>query len=180
MDYCLGEPDGSATMWTVDGGPDVGGIDVDRDGLLDDMLTRVVSYMTRSKGWLSWGWNRIIDDGLARVAAFRSVYPAKLRAAAADLQKRLLDTLAVGMSRIQRKGTKNAQPHVVRQEKMAPPKRLAGGVNIETRKAPGRDELDDQRIRELGINHERLTYRYSGRDFRLTDVAGKVVREILS
>src|SRR6056297_1527319 len=29
-----------------------------------------------------------------------------------------------------------------------------GGVNIETRKAPGRDELDDQRIRELGINHE--------------------------
>ncbi|MCK5757071.1 MAG: pullulanase, partial [Mycobacterium sp.] len=38
MDYCLGEPDGSATMWTVDGGPEVGGIDVDRDGLLDDML----------------------------------------------------------------------------------------------------------------------------------------------
>ena len=37
MDYCLGEPDGSATMWTVDGGPEVGGIDVDRDGLLDDM-----------------------------------------------------------------------------------------------------------------------------------------------
>jgi hypothetical protein len=31
----------------------------------------------------------------------------------------------------------------------------------------------------LGIDHERLTYRYHGRDFRLTDVAGKVVREIL-
>lgn len=31
----------------------------------------------------------------------------------------------------------------------------------------------------LGIDHERLTYRYQGRDFRLTDVAGKVVREIL-
>jgi len=31
----------------------------------------------------------------------------------------------------------------------------------------------------LGINHERLTYRYSGRDFRLTDVYGEVVREIL-
>ena len=27
----------------------------------------------------------------------------------------------------------------------------------------------------LGIDHERLTYRYQGRDFRLTDVAGKVV-----
>lgn len=31
----------------------------------------------------------------------------------------------------------------------------------------------------LGIDHERLTYRYSGRDFRLTDVHGSVVKEIL-
>jgi len=31
----------------------------------------------------------------------------------------------------------------------------------------------------LGIDHERLTYRYQGRDFRLTDVAGKVVKDIL-
>jgi hypothetical protein len=32
----------------------------------------------------------------------------------------------------------------------------------------------------LGIDHTRLTYRYAGRDFRLTDVAGEVVREILT
>ena len=32
----------------------------------------------------------------------------------------------------------------------------------------------------LGFDHERLTYRYAGRDFRLTDVHGKVVREILA
>jgi Protein of unknown function (DUF1501) len=32
----------------------------------------------------------------------------------------------------------------------------------------------------LGIDHERLTYRYQGRDFRLTDVAGHVVRDILA
>ena len=31
----------------------------------------------------------------------------------------------------------------------------------------------------LGIDHERLTYRYSGRDFRLTDVHGKIVRGII-
>jgi len=31
----------------------------------------------------------------------------------------------------------------------------------------------------LGLDHTKLTYRYSGRDFRLTDVAGRVVREIL-
>ena len=32
----------------------------------------------------------------------------------------------------------------------------------------------------LGIDHERLTYRFQGRDYRLTDVAGKVVAEILA
>lgn len=32
----------------------------------------------------------------------------------------------------------------------------------------------------LGLDHTRLTYRYAGRDFRLTDVHGQVVREILS
>ena len=32
----------------------------------------------------------------------------------------------------------------------------------------------------LGLDHERLTYRYSGRDFRLTDVHGHVVHDILS
>jgi Protein of unknown function (DUF1501) len=31
----------------------------------------------------------------------------------------------------------------------------------------------------MGIDHEHLTYRYSGRDHRLTDVEGHVVREIL-
>jgi len=31
----------------------------------------------------------------------------------------------------------------------------------------------------LGFDHERLTYRYAGRDFRLTDVEGQVVRAIL-
>ena len=32
----------------------------------------------------------------------------------------------------------------------------------------------------LGFDHERLTYRYAGRDFRLTDVHGQVVRELLA
>jgi len=32
----------------------------------------------------------------------------------------------------------------------------------------------------MGLDHERLTYRYSGRDFRLTDVHGHVVEEILA
>ena len=32
----------------------------------------------------------------------------------------------------------------------------------------------------LGIDHTRLTYRHSGRDFRLTDVAGNVITDILT
>ena len=32
----------------------------------------------------------------------------------------------------------------------------------------------------MGMDHERLTYRYNGRDFRLTDVAGKVVKPVIA
>jgi hypothetical protein len=31
----------------------------------------------------------------------------------------------------------------------------------------------------MGLNHERLTYRFQGRDFRLTDVAGHVLTDLL-
>jgi arylsulfatase A-like enzyme len=32
----------------------------------------------------------------------------------------------------------------------------------------------------LGVDHEKLTYRFQGRDFRLTDVHGKVVHGLLA
>ncbi len=32
----------------------------------------------------------------------------------------------------------------------------------------------------MGLDHERLTYRYAGRDFRLTDVAGRVVKDVFA
>jgi hypothetical protein len=31
----------------------------------------------------------------------------------------------------------------------------------------------------FGLDHEKLTYRFQGRDFRLTDVAGKVVKGLI-
>ena len=34
-------------------------------------------------------------------------------------------------------------------------------------------------LHQLGLDHERLTYRFQGRDYRLTDVHGRVVREVL-
>lgn len=35
-------------------------------------------------------------------------------------------------------------------------------------------------LHQMGIDHEKLTYRYSGRDFRLTDVHGTVIKDILA
>ena len=35
-------------------------------------------------------------------------------------------------------------------------------------------------LHQLGFDHEKFTYRYAGRDFRLTDVYGKVVKEIVA
>jgi hypothetical protein len=34
-------------------------------------------------------------------------------------------------------------------------------------------------LNQLGLDHTRLTYRFQGRDFRLTDVHGQVVKELL-
>jgi hypothetical protein len=35
-------------------------------------------------------------------------------------------------------------------------------------------------LNQMGLNHEKLTFRYQGRRFRLTDVSGKVVNDIIS
>jgi len=35
-------------------------------------------------------------------------------------------------------------------------------------------------LHTLGFNHEKLTYRYNGRDFRLTDVYGNVIKDLLA
>jgi arylsulfatase A-like enzyme len=35
-------------------------------------------------------------------------------------------------------------------------------------------------LHQLGLDHERLTYKYAGRNFRLTDVAGTVVKDVLA
>ncbi|MEE2706017.1 MAG: DUF1501 domain-containing protein [Planctomycetota bacterium] len=35
-------------------------------------------------------------------------------------------------------------------------------------------------LHQMGIDHERLTYRYSGRDYRLTDVHGQVAKDVIA
>ena len=41
-------------------------------------------------------------------------------------------------------------------------------------------DLHATMLHQLGLDHKRLTYRHSGRDFRLTDVAGEVVHDLLA
>jgi hypothetical protein len=41
-------------------------------------------------------------------------------------------------------------------------------------------DLNATIMNQLGIDHKRLTYKYQGRDFRLTDVGGEVVKDILT
>jgi Protein of unknown function (DUF1501) len=35
-------------------------------------------------------------------------------------------------------------------------------------------------LHQLGLDHKRLTYKHAGRDFRLTDVHGRVVQNIIA
>ncbi|MEX0818537.1 MAG: DUF1501 domain-containing protein [Pirellulaceae bacterium] len=44
----------------------------------------------------------------------------------------------------------------------------------------GVNDLHATILHLMGIDHEKLTYRFNGRDFRLTDVAGNVIREMLA
>ncbi len=41
-------------------------------------------------------------------------------------------------------------------------------------------DLNATILHQLGIHHEQLTYRFQGRDYRLTDLAGNVVHDILA
>jgi hypothetical protein len=41
-------------------------------------------------------------------------------------------------------------------------------------------DLHATMLQLLGFDHEKLTYRHAGRDFRLTDVSGNVIREVLA
>ena len=41
-------------------------------------------------------------------------------------------------------------------------------------------DLHATMLRLLGIDHEKLTYKFQGRDFRLTDVTGNVVSKLLA
>jgi uncharacterized protein (DUF1501 family) len=41
-------------------------------------------------------------------------------------------------------------------------------------------DLHATMLNQLGVNHERLTFKFQGRDYRLTDVEGKVVSDLLA
>ena len=53
------------------------------------------------------------------------------------------------------------------------------GFNVAENKV-GIHDLQATILHQLGFDHERLTYRYQGRDFRLTDVHGEVVHDLIA
>jgi hypothetical protein len=53
------------------------------------------------------------------------------------------------------------------------------GYNV-TRDGVHVHDLQATLLHSLGIDHTKLTYKYMGRYFRLTDVHGRVVKEVLS
>ena len=66
---------------------------------------------------------------------------------------------------------------------------VKGGFSYGSTDEIGRAAVDDRMhthdwhatiLHLLGLDHEKLTYRYAGRNFRLTNVAGKVAKGILS
>lgn len=74
MEYCLGDPDGSATMWTADPTTDVNSdgvldavtLDLDDDGLLDDALADLDIDGLADHGVLDFGGDGpvyVTDDG---------------------------------------------------------------------------------------------------------------------
>ena len=89
MEYCLGEPDGSATMWSADPTTDADGdgvldavsLDLDDDGLVDDVLADADGDALADRGVLNFGGDapvEVTDDGTGtwavtadRVAALR-------------------------------------------------------------------------------------------------------------
>ena len=53
------------------------------------------------------------------------------------------------------------------------------GFKAETNRVHVHD-LHATMLHLLGFDHEKLTYRYAGRDFRLTDVHGHVVNQVIA
>ena len=60
---------------------------------------------------------------------------------------------------------------------MARPTSLAGTPSLDRVHV---HDLHATILHLLGLDHEKLTYRYGGRDFRLTDVYGSVVKGIIA
>lgn len=119
-----------------------------------------------------------------------------LAALVKDLKRRglLEETLIVGMSEFGRTPWQDLAPEGRGHHAAAFTVFLAGGG---TRAGISHGKTDDygNKIAEkpvhvhdfhatilhlMGLEHTRLTYRYSGRDFRLTDVGGNVIREVLA
>ncbi|WP_337176496.1 DUF1501 domain-containing protein [Paludisphaera sp.] len=140
----------------------------------------------------NWDSHNNIDD---HRALSRNV-DRPIAALIADLKSRgLLDeTLIVGCSEFGRTPWQDLTPRGRGHHSRCFTCFLAGGgarggyshgVSDEYGDAPAEDpvhvhDFHATILRLMGLDHTRLTYRYSGRDFRLTDVHGEVVKPVIA
>jgi arylsulfatase A-like enzyme len=59
-------------------------------------------------------------------------------------------------------------------------RRTARRMSLAVEKPTSVHDLHATILHLLGFDHEPLTYRYAGRDFRLTDVSGQVIRDLVA
>jgi hypothetical protein len=153
------------------------------------LLEAGVRFVQVSHG--NWDHHNNVREGLTKTCGETDLPIAGLLQ---DLKQRgmLKDTLIVWGGEFGRSpfATRNGRGHNPRGFTMW----MAGGGAKGGFKYGETDELGDHAVVDrmnihdlhatmlhlMGMNHERLTFRYSGRDFRLTDVAGDVAHDVIS
>ena len=123
----------------------------------------------------------LVDAGLKSESAI----PAEeFKNALGELEISVGDTVDValdsiedgfGETKLSREKAKRAECWIVLEAAFSAEEVVKGVINGKVHV----HDLNATILNQLGFDHERFTYRFQGRDFRLTDVHGEVVRELL-
>jgi hypothetical protein len=169
------------------------------------LARRLVEKGVRFVQLFDWGWDfhgtRAEEDIGANLVRRSAAMDRAVTALISDLKRRglLEETLVIWMGEFGRtpfrEGRTAAGPHIGRDHHpFSNSMFLAGGglrpgltfgatdeLGFHVTEGPVHvHDIQATLLHQLGLDHTRLTYRFQGRDYRLTDVSGQVVKEILA
>jgi hypothetical protein len=169
------------------------------------LARRLVEKGVRFVQLFDWGWDfhgtRAEEDIGANLVRRSAAMDRAVTALISDLKRRglLEETLVIWMGEFGRtpfrEGRTAAGPHIGRDHHpFSNSMFLAGGglrpgltfgatdeLGFHVTEGPVHvHDIQATLLHLLGLDHTRLTYRFQGRDYRLTDVSGQVVKEILA